>query len=241
MEPNQDEIVRLLSDTELRVLIVLRELGQATAPQLADHLRDGTTPSTVQVLLLRMEKKGVVSSAKRDANRLWRLASEDAFRSAIKAEVRYAVRIRYLGSALLRAELDEEFAACEGTAKSATAKGKSGIGRAAAKKIPETGKLRAFCRGWKVIELAEIDSPSSYGEEGTRYCVASFAPDAHWGLFDLARADTELSELLGQRAHLLSSAVVEADSDWGRRRQVLSSLQRLFPPAGKEGRSVRPR
>ncbi len=239
MEPNQDEIVRLLSDTELRVLIVLRELGQATAPQLADHLHDGTTPSTVQVLLLRMEKKGVVSSAKRDANRLWRLASEDAFRSAITAEVRYAVRIRYLGSALLRAELDEEFAACEGTAKSARAKGKSG--RAAAKKIPEIGKLKAFCRGWKVIELAEIESPSSYGEEGTRYCVASFAADAEWGLFDLARADTQLSELLGERAHLLSRAAVEADSDWSRRRQVLASLQRLFPPAGKEGGSVRPR
>jgi DNA-binding MarR family transcriptional regulator len=239
MEPDQDEIVRLLSDLELRVLIVLRELGQATASQLADHLQDGTTPSTVQVLLLRMEKKEVVSSTKLHGNRLWRLASEDAFRSAIKAEARYAVHIRYLGSALLRAELEWQFSTCEWTAKSSTARGKSGAGRLAAKKVPEIRMLRAFCRRWKVVELAEIDpSLSSNGEEGTRYCIASFAAESHWGLFDLAKVDTQLSELLGERAHLVSRAAVEADPDWTRRRQVLSSLQGLFPPAGKEGRSV---
>ena len=93
-----------------------------------------------------------------------------------------------------------------------------------------TGRIADFCRKWKVAELALFGSVlrEDFGPESDVDVLVSFASDAQWGLFDEARMEEELAELLGYPVDLVSRRAVERSENWIRRRAILESLEPLY-------------
>jgi len=95
--------------------------------------------------------------------------------------------------------------------------------------IPED-KLQAFCRKWKIRQLALFGSVlrDDFGPESDVDCLVDFAPDADWGLLDVIRAEQELSELLGRPVDLVERPVVERSENWIRRRRILQTARTIY-------------
>ena len=95
--------------------------------------------------------------------------------------------------------------------------------------IPED-KLQAFCRKWKIRQLALFGSVlrDDFGPESDVDCLVDFAPDADWGLLDVIRAEQELSELLGRPVDLVERPVVEQSENWIRRRRILQTARTIY-------------
>jgi predicted nucleotidyltransferase len=90
--------------------------------------------------------------------------------------------------------------------------------------------IRAFCRQWKVRELALFGSVlrDDFGPESDVDVLLSFAGDAQWGLFDLARMKRELEEIFGREVDVLTRPGVEASRNRLRREAILSSAEVLY-------------
>ena len=91
-------------------------------------------------------------------------------------------------------------------------------------------KIVDFCHRWQVTELAlfgsvlrEDFSPSSDVD-----VLVSFAPDAHWSLFDLVTMQGELATILNRQVDLLERAAVEQSENYIRRKSILSNLEVVY-------------
>lgn len=93
-----------------------------------------------------------------------------------------------------------------------------------------TERLADFCRHWKVTELALFGSVlrDDFRPDSDVDVLVSFASDAQWGLFDEARMEEELAELLGYPVDLVSRRAVEQSENWIRRRAILESVEPLY-------------
>jgi predicted nucleotidyltransferase len=58
--------------------------------------------------------------------------------------------------------------------------------------------------------------------------LVTFSPEADWSPFDHVTMESELSDLIGRRVDLVSRKVVEASSNWIRRKAVLKGAEPLF-------------
>lgn len=88
-----------------------------------------------------------------------------------------------------------------------------------------------FCTRWKITELALFGSVP--GPEFTRDSdidlLVTFAYDTKWGLFDHARMQQELQDILGHDVDLVSRRAVERSANWLRRDEILRTAHVLFP------------
>jgi len=92
--------------------------------------------------------------------------------------------------------------------------------------IPQ-GKITAFCRRWKITELALFGSvlTDEFGPESDVDVLVSFAPDAAWGLWELADMGEELKVLFGREVDLVEK---EALRNPFRRRAILGNMQVVY-------------
>lgn len=92
--------------------------------------------------------------------------------------------------------------------------------------IPQ-GKITAFCRRWKITELALFGSvlTDEFGPESDVDVLVSFAPDAAWGLWELADMGEELKVLFGRGVDLVEK---EALRNPFRRRAILGNMQVVY-------------
>lgn len=99
--------------------------------------------------------------------------------------------------------------------------------------LPPTEVVENFCRRWKIAELALFGSAArdQLTPDSDIDLLVTFAPDAHWGLFDLVRAQRELSELLGRPVDLVSRRAIENSHNWIRRREILNSARTIYAAA----------
>ncbi|MFH0981150.1 MAG: nucleotidyltransferase domain-containing protein [Planctomycetota bacterium] len=58
--------------------------------------------------------------------------------------------------------------------------------------------------------------------------LVTFEAHARWTLFDLVRAEDELSRLVGRTAELIERPPLEESTNWIRRQAILSSAQMLY-------------
>jgi predicted nucleotidyltransferase len=67
--------------------------------------------------------------------------------------------------------------------------------------------LEAFCRQWKVRELALFGSVlrSDFSPESDIDVLVTFEPDAPWSLWDLMDMQEQLANLLGRRVDLIEA------------------------------------
>lgn len=91
-------------------------------------------------------------------------------------------------------------------------------------------KIAEFCRRWKITELSVFGSVlrDDFRSDSDVDVLATFAPDADWGLFEAVMMEEELSEIVGRKVDLVSRRAVERSENWIRRRAILSTAEPLY-------------
>jgi predicted nucleotidyltransferase len=93
-----------------------------------------------------------------------------------------------------------------------------------------TDKISDFCQRWRVTELALFGSAlrRDFSPESDVDVLVSFAPEAHWSLFDLVTMESELQEIIGREVELVERAAVEGADNYIRRRSILNSIEVIY-------------
>lgn len=91
-------------------------------------------------------------------------------------------------------------------------------------------EIEEFCRRWKIVELSIFGSVlrEDFHPGSDIDLLVRFAPDARWSLFDHARMERELGEILGREVDLISRSAVERSPNWIRREEILSTARTLY-------------
>ncbi len=93
-----------------------------------------------------------------------------------------------------------------------------------------TPEIAAFCRRWKIRELALFGSAlrDDFCPDSDLDLVVTFAPDADWGLLDHVQMQLELEKLFGRRVDLISKRALERTTNWVRREEILQTARILY-------------
>ena len=93
--------------------------------------------------------------------------------------------------------------------------------------------LAGTCERWKILELSLFGSAAR--GDMHRYSdidiLVTFAPDAPWSLFDLARAKRDFEQLLGRRVDLIERSALEQHHNPFLRASILRDAKRIYPAA----------
>jgi hypothetical protein len=95
--------------------------------------------------------------------------------------------------------------------------------------LPE-GEIDAFCKRWKVRELAVFGSAlrDDFRPDSDIDLLVTFDADAVIGLPALVRMQKELKALLGRDVDLVPRDAVEGSSNEPRRRRILESARVVY-------------
>ena len=93
-----------------------------------------------------------------------------------------------------------------------------------------TDHLNQLCQHWKVSELAVFGSAlhENYPLESDLDLLISFKEDAHWGLFDLVRMESELEGIFGREIDLVEKNAVINSANYLRRKGILDDAQIIY-------------
>jgi hypothetical protein len=88
-------------------------------------------------------------------------------------------------------------------------------------------EVAAFCRRWKVRELAVFGSAlrEDFRPDSDVDLLVTFEPDANWGLLEQVTMENELAVLLRRRVDLVSRRAIERSTNWIRRQAILDSAE----------------
>lgn len=88
-------------------------------------------------------------------------------------------------------------------------------------------RFAAFCHRWKVqsLELFGSVARGDTGEASDLDFLVSFLPDARWSLWDHARMQGELADLLGRDVDLVTRRAVERSENQIRRQAILEEAR----------------
>jgi hypothetical protein len=91
-------------------------------------------------------------------------------------------------------------------------------------------QIADFCQRWHIRELALFGSVlrDDFRPDSDVDVLATFAPEANWGLFDHFRMEQELAVLLNRKVDLLSKRAVEQSHNWIRRREILKNSEVVY-------------
>ena len=87
--------------------------------------------------------------------------------------------------------------------------------------------IESFCRKWKIEELALFGSVlrSDFRPDSDIDLLATFAKDARWSVFDRARMNEELSNLLGREVDVVETASLNNPF---RRHEILATRKVIY-------------
>lgn len=93
-------------------------------------------------------------------------------------------------------------------------------------------KIADFCRCWRIIEFALFGSVlrDDFQPDSDIDVLATFAPNAEWGLFDHVQMEQELASLFGREVNVVSRQAVVQSQNWIRRREILRTAQVVYAP-----------
>ena len=91
-------------------------------------------------------------------------------------------------------------------------------------------ELAAFCKRWKVAELALFGSAvrDDFALGSDVDVLVSFAPQSDWGLFDHIQMKQELKELFGRDVDLVTRRALEQSHNNLLRSEILDSAKVIF-------------
>lgn len=90
----------------------------------------------------------------------------------------------------------------------------------------DRAKIEAFCRKWKIVELAFFGSVlrDDFGPDSDVDVLVTYAEDARWG-WDIVDAQDELEAILGRKVDLVDRKAIEESENWIRRKAILESAE----------------
>lgn len=90
--------------------------------------------------------------------------------------------------------------------------------------------LEAFCRQWKVRELAVFGSAlrDDFGPDSDVDLLVSFERNAGWTLLDFVDMEDELAAIFGRKVDLADRAAVEQGRNPFRRRSILTGARVVY-------------
>ena len=96
-----------------------------------------------------------------------------------------------------------------------------------------TGKIAAFWQRNRIRRLALFDSVlrDDFAPDSDVDVLVEFEIGARVGYFALARIETDLGEILGRKAHMLTFRGVESSPNWLLREEILNSTETIFEQA----------
>jgi predicted nucleotidyltransferase len=91
-------------------------------------------------------------------------------------------------------------------------------------------EIAAFCRKWKVAELALFGSVlrDDFRPDSDVDVLVTWAPSARWSLTRWLAMQDELSELLGRPVDLVERGAIEESRNPFRRRHILSHAEPIY-------------
>lgn len=91
-------------------------------------------------------------------------------------------------------------------------------------------RIGEFCQRWSIAELALFGSilRDDFRPDSDIDVLLSFAEGSAHSLFDLARMQAELGQILGRDVHVLSRRAVEASRNPIRRDSILNSAETVY-------------
>lgn len=91
-------------------------------------------------------------------------------------------------------------------------------------------RLEAFCRRWKIQELALFGSgvKGSLRSDSDLDFLVSFRPEAEWSLLDHARMQRELADLVHRDVDLVSRRGLERSANRIRREAILGEARSVY-------------
>lgn len=91
-------------------------------------------------------------------------------------------------------------------------------------------EVRRFCRRWQITELAIFGSAlrADFGPESDIDLLARFGPGARWSVFDHARMEQELRQLLHRDVDLATRLAVEESPNPVRRAEILRTARLVY-------------
>lgn len=94
----------------------------------------------------------------------------------------------------------------------------------------DRAQLDDWLRRWRVRDLLVFGSAlrPDFGPDSDVDLLVTFEPAAAWSLFDHARMQQELSEIIGRDVDLVSRAGLERSANWIRRKAILDTARPLY-------------
>jgi predicted nucleotidyltransferase len=91
-------------------------------------------------------------------------------------------------------------------------------------------QIQQFCEHWQIIELAIFGSAlrDAFGPESDVDILATFSPDAEWGLLDHVQMTTDLSAIFEREVDLITRRGLEHSNNWIRRDEILNTSQVIY-------------
>jgi predicted nucleotidyltransferase len=91
-------------------------------------------------------------------------------------------------------------------------------------------ELGAFCRRWRIRELALFGSAlrEDFDPQSDLDLLVTFAPDAAWSLLDHIQMQNELAELVGRPVDLVSRRAIERSHDAFPRHEILGTARSVY-------------
>lgn len=91
-------------------------------------------------------------------------------------------------------------------------------------------KLEAFCRRWKVRELALFGSVlrDDFRPDSDVDVLVVFDANAHWDFEHLQEMRKALEGLCGRSVDLVEKRLIEQSENYIRRKHILSSAERVY-------------
>jgi len=92
-------------------------------------------------------------------------------------------------------------------------------------------QISEFCQRWQITEFSLFGSVlrDDFRPESSDIDVLiSFAPDAHWTLFDWAEMEDEIQQIFQRKVDLVSRRGLERSRNEQRRQAILDSAQVIY-------------
>ena len=95
--------------------------------------------------------------------------------------------------------------------------------------IPKA-EVAAFCQRWQIVEFAFFGSVlrDDFRSDSDVDVLVRFQPEARHSLFDLARMEEELGQIVGRKVDLVSRRGIEMSRNYLRRKAILESAEVLY-------------
>ena len=90
--------------------------------------------------------------------------------------------------------------------------------------------IRAFCRKWKIRELAVFGSilRDDFRPDSDVDFLVTFEEGAKWDLFDRADMEEELAAIVGRPVDFVDRSTIESSRNRFRKREILSTAERVL-------------